>query len=114
MPVDTTPANDVWTRITSRVSSRVGPRIASRFAPPRAQVADGTAASSIVARGWSSLRGMAEWSTFAALAWLMGLALIGFVAIRRWHETSSMMRASVAAPAETQRQAADLAARLGL
>ena len=115
VPVDTTPANDVWTRIASRVSSRVGPRIASRFAPPRAEVEEGTAASSIVTRGWSSLTsGLAEWSTFAGLAWLVGLALIGFVAIRRWHETSSMMRASVAAPPETQRQAADLAVRLGL
>jgi bla regulator protein BlaR1 len=114
VPADTAPANDVWTRITSRVSSRVGPRITSRFAPPRAEVEEGTAAS-LVTRGWSSLAsGVAEWSTFAGLAWLMGLALIGFVAIRRWHETASMMRASVAAPPETQRQAADLAIRLGL
>lgn len=60
------------------------------------------------------LRGLAEWSTYAAFAWTGGLLLVAVVGVRRWSETSALVRASTPAGADIDARARVLAARLAL
>ena len=60
------------------------------------------------------LRGLAEWSSYAALAWTGGLLLLAVVGVRRWSETAVLVRTSVPAGADVEARAQDLAARLAL
>ena len=107
-PSDAVP-KDVYSRVTTRVASRVGPRISERFIPNVDR--DDSLVGAVL---FSPLRGLGEWSSFAAIAWLGGLLLVAFVAIEKWRATSAIVRASTAAPPETRQQASDLAARLNL
>jgi beta-lactamase regulating signal transducer with metallopeptidase domain len=101
--------NDVYGRIATRMSSRVGPRLSDRLIPQLDK--DDSLVGAVL---FAPLRGLGEWSSFAAIAWLGGLLLIAFVAIEKWRATSAIVRASTEAPPETRRQASDLAARLNL
>jgi beta-lactamase regulating signal transducer with metallopeptidase domain len=105
--VELAPPTDVGTRLVTRVRDRVGPRLVSRFIP--AFLRDGSGLALM-----APLRGLGEWGAFAALAWIAGLFLLALVAITRWRDTVSIVRASVAADEAVQRQTADLAARLRL
>jgi bla regulator protein BlaR1 len=57
---------------------------------------------------------IAEWASFAVIAWTAGLCLVAFVALRRWRETSRLLSQAVVASADVQQRAGALAARLGL
>jgi beta-lactamase regulating signal transducer with metallopeptidase domain len=57
---------------------------------------------------------MAEWASFAVIAWTAGLCLVALVALRRWRETSRLLAQAVVASADVQQRAGALAARLGL
>ncbi len=91
----------------SRAGQVVEPRVGSRPASG-ARAAGGGAA--LV----EPLRGLAEWSSYAALAWTGGLLLLAVVGIRRWSETSALVRTSTPAGADVDARARDLAARLAL
>ena len=90
----------------SRSGQRVEPQVGSRSAA-RARAAGGT---SLV----EPLRGLAEWSSYAALAWTGGLLLLAAVGVRRWSDTSALVRTSTPAGADVDARARDLAARLAL
>jgi bla regulator protein BlaR1 len=60
------------------------------------------------------VRALREWSSFAAIAWSLGLVLVAIVGVRRWRGTVQMLRASEPAPDAVQAHAIDLAARLRL
>ncbi len=62
----------------------------------------------------SVANGLREWSSFAAIGWMLGLAAAAFVGMRRWRETARMLSESVPAPEVVQVRAAELATRLGL
>jgi beta-lactamase regulating signal transducer with metallopeptidase domain len=62
----------------------------------------------------SVANGLREWSSFAAIAWTLGLTAAALVGLRRWRDTAKMLRDSVAAAPPIQAEAADLSARLGL
>jgi len=55
-----------------------------------------------------------EWASFATLAWTGGVCLVGFVALRRWRETSRLLSGAAAAPVDVQQTAAAIASRIGL
>ena len=90
----------------SRSSQVIEPQVGSRSAS-RARAAGG---SSLV----EPLRGLAEWSSYAALAWTGGLLLLAAVGVRRWSDTSALVRTSMPAGADVDARARDLAARLAL
>lgn len=58
--------------------------------------------------------GLREWTSFAAIGWTAGIGLMTFVALRRWRNTSRLLRSSEPAAADVQQTARRLAARLGL
>jgi bla regulator protein blaR1 len=55
-----------------------------------------------------------EWASVATLAWTGGVCLVGFVALRRWRETSRLLSRAAAAPGDVQQTAAAIASRIGL
>ena len=60
------------------------------------------------------MNGLREWSSFAAIAWILGLSLVAAVALRRWRETVRIRDASEPVAGDVQDHAIDLATRLRL
>jgi len=93
-----------------RVTSRP---ILESAAPATSTRRQGAAASDPGLRA-SVTNGLREWSSFAAIGWMLGLAAAAFVGMRRWRETARMPCESVPAAEVVQVRAAELATRLGL
>ena len=82
--------------------------------PPGSRSASGARAAGAGAAFGEPLRGLAEWSSYAAITWTGGLLLLAVVGVRRWSETSALVRTSTPAGADVDARARDLAARLSL
>ena len=88
-----------------------------RVAAPRGEVLPSRPRGAAAVRpdlGGPFVRALREWSSFAAIAWSLGLLLVAIVGVRRWRGTVHMLNASEPAPDEVQAHAADLASRLRL
>jgi bla regulator protein blaR1 len=86
-------------------------------AAPRGEVLSSRPRAAAAARpdlGNPFVRAFREWSSFAAIAWGLGLFFVAIVGVRRWRGTVHMLNASEPAPDEIQAQAAHLASRLRL
>ena len=90
----------------SRSSQVIEPQVGTRSAS-RARAAGGSSVAEL-------LRGLAEWSSYAALAWTGGLVLLAVVGVRRCSDTSAIVRTSTPAGAAVDARARELAARLAL
>lgn len=88
-----------------------------RVAAPRGEILSTRPRGAAAVRpdlGGPFVRALREWSSFAAIAWSLGLLLVAIVGVRRWRGTVHMLNASEPAPDEVQAHAADLASRLRL
>ena len=90
----------------SSSSQVIAPPVGTRSAS-RARAAGGSSLAEL-------LRGLAEWSSYAALAWTGGLVLLAVVGVRRWSDTCALVRTSMPAGAAVDARARELAARLAL
>ncbi len=102
------PVLPVETTVVHRVDRAAAPLVESLSRVPR------SAAPARPDLGGPFVRALREWSSFAAIAWTLGLLLVSIVGVRRWRGTVQMLNASEPAPDDVQAHAIDLARRLRL
>ena len=87
--------------------------ISDENAPAKVSRRDPPAASGLrLATGVAN--GLRQWSTLAAIGWIVGLGAAVVVGLRRWRVTVRMLRESTPAPGVVQADTAELATRIGL
>jgi len=105
LPGPTQPSDAVGVH---RVSGAAAPQVEALTRVP------GRAAPLEPALVGSFVNALREWSSFAAIAWTLGLGVVAIVGLRRWRDTVRLLDASEPAPGDVQSHAIDLASRLRL
>ncbi len=94
-----------------RVITRV---VSDENAPAKTLRRETPVAASGLGLATRAANGVRDWSSVAAIGWLLGLTAFAIAALRRWRVTERMLRESKPAPSFVAAEAAELATRVGL